>query len=80
MEKDCRIGYSVGLGYPPDWGEQTISLRPGNHTVLQPNMVLHCIPGLYYDDWGITVSQAFRVTETGMEKMSEFPFDLYIKK
>jgi Xaa-Pro aminopeptidase len=34
--KDSRIGYSCGLNYPPDWGEHTISLRPGDKTVLQP--------------------------------------------
>ena len=26
-EKASRIGYSIGVGYPPDWGERTISLR-----------------------------------------------------
>ena len=31
LEKASRIGYSVGLGYPPDWGEHTMSLRPGRH-------------------------------------------------
>jgi ectoine hydrolase len=36
--KDSRIGYSVGLGYPPDWGERALSLGPGDKTELQPNM------------------------------------------
>ncbi len=38
--KESRIGYSIGLNYPPDWGEQTVSLRPGDKTVLEPNMLL----------------------------------------
>ena len=27
--KDNRTGYSIGMSYPPDWGERTMSLRPG---------------------------------------------------
>ena len=79
VEKESRIGYSTGLNYPPDWGEHTASLRPGDTTVLQPNMVFHCIAGMYYDDYGISISQCFRVTENGHEKMSNFPFDLVVK-
>jgi Xaa-Pro dipeptidase len=33
--KESRIGYSVGCNYPPDWGEHTASLRPGDKTVLE---------------------------------------------
>ena len=79
IEKESRIGYSTGLNYPPDWGEHTASLRPGDMTVLQPNMVFHCIPGVYYPDFGISISQCFRVTETGCERMSSFPFELIQK-
>lgn len=80
IEKESRIGYSTGLAYQPDWGEHTASLRPGDKTVLEPNMTFHCIPGMYFDDYGVSISQCFRVTETGHEKMSDFPFDLIIKK
>ena len=34
--KDNRTGYSIGLSYPPDWGERTISLRRGDPTEFQP--------------------------------------------
>jgi len=34
LEKKSRIGYSIGVGYSPDWGEHTISFRPGDATVL----------------------------------------------
>lgn len=80
VEKESRIGYSTGLNDPPDWGEHTVSLRPGDKTVLQPNMVLHCIPGMYCDDFGISNSRCFRVTETGCEKMYDFPYDLVVKQ
>ena len=40
FEKDSRIGYSIGIGYPPNWGEHTASLRQGDMTVLEAKHVL----------------------------------------
>ena len=77
--KDSRMGYSTGLNYPPDWGESTLSLRPGDKTVLQPNMTIHMIPGVWIDDWGVEISECFRVTETGSERFCDFPQDLVVK-
>ena len=34
LEKDSRLGYSIGVGYPPDWGEHTMSIRKNDMTVL----------------------------------------------
>lgn len=78
--KESRIGYSTGLNYPPDWGEHTLSLRPGDTTQLQPNMTIHMIPGVWMDDWGIEISQSFRVTETGSETLANFPRELFVKE
>ncbi len=77
--KDSRIGYSAGLNYPPDWGEHTLSLRPGDGTVLQENMTIHCIPGIWYNDWGVEISECFRVTEHGGEPFTDFPRRLFVK-
>lgn len=77
--KDSRIGYSMGLNYPPDWGEHTASLRPGDKTVLKPNMVFHMIPGIWQDDIGYEASESFRVTETGVEILTNFPRKLFVK-
>jgi len=77
--KDSRIGYSMGLNYPPDWGEHTASLRPGDKTVLQPNMTFHMIPGIWLDDCGVDISESFRVTETGIELFTSYPRRLLIK-
>lgn len=77
--KDSRIGYSMGLNYPPDWGEHTASLRPGDLTVLQPNMTIHMIPGIWQDDYGVEISEPFRVTENGCETFVNFPRKLFIK-
>ena len=77
--KESRIGYSTGLNYPPDWGEHTLSLRPGDTTTLQPNMTIHMIPGVWMDDWGIEISECFRVTESGSETLANFPRELFVK-
>lgn len=77
--KDSRIGYSTGLNYPPDWGEHTASLRPGDLTVLQPNMTFHMIPGIWLDNVGMEFSETFRVTENGIETFANFPRQLFIK-
>ncbi|MHB1407436.1 MAG: M24 family metallopeptidase [Desulfitobacteriaceae bacterium] len=78
--KDSRIGYSMGLNYPPDWGEHTASIRPGDKTILQPNMTFHLIPGIWLDDYGVEISEPFRVTETGCELFVNFPRKLFVKQ
>ncbi len=77
--KESRIGYSTGVNYPPDWGEHTMSLRPGDKTELRPNMTLHMIPGIWLDDWGVEISECFRVTETGATPFANFPRQLFVK-
>ncbi len=79
IEKESRIGYSIGLSYPPDWGERTISLRPGDKTVLQADMTLHCIPAIWLGEWGIEISECFRVTERGGVPFAEVPRELFVK-
>jgi ectoine hydrolase len=79
-EKASRIGYSVGLGYPPDWGEHTMSLRPGDRTVLEPNMTFHMILGMWMEDWGYELSETFRVTDGGVECFCSFPRQLTVKR
>ena len=79
LEKESRIGYAMGLNYPPDWGEHTASLRPGDQTVLAPNMTFHMILGMWMDDYGFECSESFRVTETGCETFANFPRKLFVK-
>jgi ectoine utilization protein EutD len=77
--KESRCGYSVGLNYPPDWGERTISIRADDETVLEPNMTIHFMPGIWQDDWGIAISEAIRITATGVETFCNFPRRLFVK-
>ncbi len=78
LEKESRIGYAMGLNYPPDWGEHTASLRPGDKTVLAPNMTFHMILGMWMDNYGFECSESFRVTESGCETLADFPRKLFI--
>ena len=80
LEKESRIGYSMGLNYPPDWGEHTASLRPGDKTILQPNMTFHMILGMWMDNYGFECSESFRVSETGCETFADVPRKLFIKE
>jgi ectoine hydrolase len=79
LKKESRIGYSIGVAYPPDWGEHTISLRPGDKTVLEPGNVVHSILGMWMDGWGIEISETILVTETGNETLTKFPREIHVK-
>lgn len=74
-----RLGYSFGLNYPPDWGEQTASMRPHDKTVLKKNMTFHLIPIIWQDDIGFEMSSAIRITEDGCEEFYNFPHKLFSK-
>ena len=78
-EKESRIGYPIGVNYPPDWGEHTASIRKGDRTILQPNMTFHMIPGMWYDKSGFEISESFRVTENGCETLANLPRGLFVK-
>ena len=79
VDKKARIGYSAGLMYPPSWGEQTLSLRPGDKTVLKENMVLHLIPSLMEDDWGLEISETVIIGKNGCEALSKLPREVVVK-
>ena len=63
--KESRIGYSIGIGYPPDWGERTVSLRAGEGTELAAGMAFHVILGIWMDGWGYEISEPVLVTDRG---------------
>jgi len=76
--KDSRVGYSVGLNYPPDWGERTASLRPGDQTVLQSGMCFHFQSGVWLETLGAAVSESFVVTERGGERLCDVRPELIV--
>ncbi|MEF0942392.1 ectoine hydrolase DoeA [Rhizobium sp. BR 362] len=77
--KDNRTGYPIGLSYPPDWGERTMSLRPGDRTELQPGMTFHFMTGLWLEDMGMEITESIVITETGVECLSNVPRKLVVK-
>ena len=64
-----RLGYSIGVSYPPDWGEgEIISLQQNDDRVLKAGMTFHMPPlCLKYREFGIGFSESILVTETGCE-------------
>ena len=79
IKKDSRTGYSIGIGYPPDWGEQTFNILKGDKTILQPNVTFHMIAVMQFGDWGVEASEAVRVTDKGAELFCNLSRELHIK-
>ena len=77
--KDNRTGYPIGLSYPPDWGERTMSLRPGDRTELKPGMTFHFMTGLWLEDMGLEITESILITETGVECLANVPRELFVK-
>lgn len=79
FQKDSRCGYAIGLSYPPDWGERTMSFRRGDLTPLEPGMTFHFMPALWLDDGGIEITEPILITETGVECLSTLPRKVFVK-
>jgi len=79
IKKESRTGYSIGIGYPPDWGEHTLNISKGDKTVLQPNVTFHMIAVMQFGDWGVEASESIRVTEKSSETFCKFNRELHIK-
>lgn len=78
-EKNNRCGYPIGLSYPPDWGERTMSLRKTDKTVLKKNMTFHFMPAIWFDDWGFETTESIQVTDQGGVCLSNVPRELLVK-
>lgn len=73
LEKKSRIGYAIGVGYAPDWGEHTISLRPGARDVLPADCTVHVMLGMWLDGWGMELSETVHVHDGGCTCLTDFP-------
>ena len=76
-----RLGYSVGIGFPPDWGEGRImSINENDPLVLEPGMCFHYIPDCKFPyQGGVVFSECLVVTETGYELLSDYPSQIFFK-
>ncbi len=79
IEKNNRTGYPIGLSYPPDWGERTMSLRNGDTSVLEENMTFHFMTGLWMEDWGLEITESIRIAPGGAETFCDYPRRLFVK-
>jgi len=80
IDRGARAGYPIGLSYPPDWGERTISIREEDTTVLEPGMTFHFMPGLWMDGWGLEITESILITENGpAECLCNRPRSLHVK-
>lgn len=80
IRKDSRCGYPIGISYPPDWGERTISFRKDDETILEAGMTFHFMPGLWMDDWGLEITESILIRESGAaECFCDRPRRLFVK-
>lgn len=77
--QSSRTGYSIGIAFPPDWGEgHIISLKPHDTAVLKENMVFHLIPWIQIPGVaGIGISETVVVKEDGAKTMFNFERKLF---
>ena len=80
IERRGRMGYPIGLSYPPDWGERTASIRTEDETVLQAGMVFHFMPALWMDRWGLETTETILIAEDGVaEPLCDVERNLFVK-
>ena len=65
IERSGRMGYPIGLSYPPDWGERTASIRSEDTTILKPGMTFHFMPALWMDSWGLETTETILIRDEG---------------
>lgn len=69
-----RLGYSMGIGFPPIAGEgQTADFREGSPWVLEPGMVFHMLSVVRID---LTFSDTVLITADGCERLTQTPREL----
>jgi ectoine hydrolase len=80
IHREGRMGYPVGLSYPPDWGERTASIRAEDETLLEPGMVFHFMPALWMDSWGLETTETILIRKTGpAEALCNVERKLFVK-
>ncbi len=76
-----RAGYSIGISFPPDWGEgHILSLKYDETEILRPGMVFHVPSSIR--EIGVALvgnSETILVTERGCEALTSFPRQHFVK-
>lgn len=80
IDRSGRMGYPIGLSYPPDWGERTASIRSEDQTELRPGMVFHFMPALWMDSWGLETTETILIRDNGAaEPLCNVERKLFVK-
>ena len=76
-----RTGYSLGLGFPPGWGEGHImDIKPKDKRELKPGMTFHLTPCLLIPGKaGPGFSETILITENGAEPLTDFAREFVVK-
>lgn len=69
-----RVGYSMGLAFPPGWGEgHIIDIKHGDQRLFKENMTFHLIPYLQVPgQMAVAMSETIVVTRNGCERLTSF--------
>lgn len=76
-----RTGYSIGIGFPPGWGEgHILDLKPRDERRLEAGMTFHLVPLLLLPGTGaMGFSETVLVTRTGCEVLTRVPRRLLVR-
>lgn len=73
-------GYSVGIGFPPEWNDGPALIREGSELVLEAGMVFHCSTSFReIGQYGVAVSETVAVTASRSEVLTNFPRALVVR-
>ena len=71
------VSSSIGLNFPPDWGERTASLRVGDNTVLEEGLCFHFQSGIWLDKLGAAISESIVISKNGGERLCDVDRKLF---
>ena len=76
-----RIGYPIGIGYPPTWvGRGVFGLNRGTPDLLEAGMVFHVIPWIHVPGvGGFGNSATVLVTDGGAEELTDLESTLFVR-
>jgi len=79
VEQAARTAYSIGIGFPPDWGEgHILSMRQGHDRPLEAGMTFHLIPWVQVPGHGgVGITETIVVTEDGCRSFFDFPKQVF---
>ncbi|MGE5603280.1 MAG: M24 family metallopeptidase [Nitrososphaerales archaeon] len=73
-------GYSLGLGFPPDWNDCPALIQRGSPLVLQPAMVFHVTTSLReMAQYGAAFSETVLITKDSNEVLTDVPRELAVR-